>query len=126
MSKPLLGLLLGAALGFFDGLTAWMTPAVRPYMMTILIGSSVKGLIVGLAAGFFARKVKSIPMGVLFGFVCALAFAWWVASQPTDGQYYWAEIMIPGSIVGAIVGWATQRYGRAGRSAGTEAAAAAR
>jgi hypothetical protein len=24
------------------------------------------------------------------------------------------EIMLPGAIVGAILGWATQRYGRAG------------
>lgn len=111
MNKPMLGLVAGAILGLLDGATAWLTPAVRPYMMTILIGSTFKGLVVGLAAGFFARKVQSVPLGILFGLVCAAAFAWWVASQPTDGQYYYWEIMVPGSIVGAIVGWMTQRYG---------------
>lgn len=113
MNKPMLGLAAGAALGLLDGATAWFTPAVRPYMMTILIGSTFKGLVVGLAAGFFARKVQSVPLGVLFGLVCAALFAWWVASQPTDGQYYYVEIMVPGAIVGAIVGWMTQRYGSA-------------
>jgi hypothetical protein len=113
MNKPLLGLWLGAALGLVDGMTAWFTPAVHPYMMTILIGSTVKGLIVGVAAGFFARKVRSVPAGVIFGLLAGFLFAWWVASQPTDGQYYYVQIMVPGSIVGAIVGFATQRWGRA-------------
>jgi len=30
------------------------------------------------------------------------------------GKYFW-QIMLPGSCVGAIVGWATQRYGVAAR-----------
>jgi hypothetical protein len=29
-----------------------------------------------------------------------------------DGSHYWWEIMLPGSLVGLIVGYATQRYGR--------------
>ena len=29
----------------------------------------------------------------------------------TGKHYYW-EIMLPGSLAGAIVGYATQRYGR--------------
>ena len=29
MSKPLIGIVLGAVLGAIDGLTAWFTPAVR-------------------------------------------------------------------------------------------------
>lgn len=123
MNKPLLGLLAGSALGLIDGLTALFTPAVKPYLMGILIGSTAKGLIVGLAAGFFARKVRSVPMGIAFGLVCGLLFAWWVASQPTDGQYYYVEIMVPGSVVGAIVGWITQRYGRS-EAAPAEAPAA--
>lgn len=124
MNKPMLGLVAGAALGLLDGATAWFTPAVRPYMMTILIGSTFKGLVVGLAAGFFARKVRSVPLGILFGLVCAALFAWWVASQPTDGVYYYVEIMVPGSIVGAIVGWLTQVHGTAPASPPQKHAAA--
>ena len=30
-----------------------------------------------------------------------------------QGGHYWLEIMIPGSIVGLIVGYATQKFGRA-------------
>jgi hypothetical protein len=29
-----------------------------------------------------------------------------------QGGHYWLEIMIPGSIVGLIVGYATQKFGR--------------
>ena len=28
-----------------------------------------------------------------------------------SGHHYYFEIMLPGSILGAVVGWATQRYG---------------
>jgi hypothetical protein len=34
--------------------------------------------------------------------------------QPSGVHYYW-EIMLPGSVLGVIVGYATQRYGRPAR-----------
>ena len=43
MSKPLLGIVVGAILGLIDGATAWFTPAVRPVIATILMGSCFKG-----------------------------------------------------------------------------------
>ena len=67
MNKILLGLLLGALLGAIDGGTAWLTPAVRAQIVGIVIGSTIKGLIAGVAAGIFARKVNSVPLGILFG-----------------------------------------------------------
>ena len=67
MNKVLLGLLLGAVLGAIDGSTAWFTPEVRPEMATIIVGSTFKGLVGGILIGFFARKVKSLPLGILFG-----------------------------------------------------------
>jgi hypothetical protein len=113
MNKVLLGVLLGAALGAVDGATAWLTPAVRPYMLGIIIGSTLKGIIAGVAAGWFARKVQSVPAGIAFGFVVGLLLAYGVAAMPSEtGDHYYFEIMLPGSIVGAILGWATQRYGR--------------
>jgi hypothetical protein len=33
--------------------------------------------------------------------------------MPTpDGKHYYWEIILPGSVLGLIVGYATQRYGR--------------
>ena len=59
MNKPVVGIVAGAVLGFIDGATAWFTPAVRPFMTGILLGSTVKGLVVGVLCGLFARKVHS-------------------------------------------------------------------
>jgi hypothetical protein len=104
-------LLLGAVLGAFDGLTAWFTPAVRDQLLGIVIGSTFKGLIVGACTGYFAKKVQSLPLGILFGFGLGLFFAYLVAAMPNpSGVHYYFEIMLPGSLVGAIVGFATQRY----------------
>src|SRR5512132_2592508 len=119
MNKIVLGLLLGGVLGIFDGLTAWFTPEARPGIVGIVIGSSIKGMIAGIAAGWFARKVHSVPAGIAFGFAVGLVLAYGVAAMQ-HGYYF--EIMLPGSIVGAIVGWATQRYGRAPQSRATAAA----
>jgi hypothetical protein len=109
MNKILVGLLLGAGLGAVDGMTAWFTPAVRAGIIGIVIGSTFKGMIAGIAAGWFARKVKSVAWGIAFGLLVGALLAYGVAAMQ-HGYYF--EIMLPGSIVGAIVGWATQRYGR--------------
>lgn len=119
MNKIWLGLILGGLLGIFDGLTAWFTPEVRPYMLGIVIGSTFKGLIAGLAIGFFARKVNSLPLGILFGLGVGLLLALAVAAMPSaTGKHYYFEIMLPGSLVGLIVGYATQRYGRGAQAVG--------
>ncbi len=108
MNKVLLGLLLGAALGVLDGGTAWFTPAARSGIAGIIVGSTFKGIIAGVAAGIFARKVNSVPLGILFGLAVGFALAFLVAYLQ-HGYYF--EIILPGSIVGMIVGYATQRYG---------------
>jgi hypothetical protein len=112
MNKPITGLLLGGALGVLDGATAWFTPAVRPAITGILIGSSVKGMIVGVLSGLVARKVNSIPIGIATGATLGLLFAYLVAAMPqANGQHYYLQIMLPGFVVGAIVGFLTQRMG---------------
>ena len=114
MSKILLGLLLGGILGIFDGLTAWFTPAVRAQMLGIVIGSTVKGLITGVLIGYFAKKVNSLPLGILFGLGVGLVLAFAGAEMPDpSGHHYYFEIMLPGGILGIIVGYATQRFGQA-------------
>jgi hypothetical protein len=111
MSKPIFGLLLGGILGVFDGLTAYFTPEVRNQLLGIVIGSTFKGLVAGLSIGFFARRVKSPPLGVLFGLAVGLVLAWIVAALPDpNGKHYYFEIMLPGALVGGIVGYATQKY----------------
>lgn len=119
MSKPVLGLVLGGILGIFDGLTAWFTPAARDQLAGIVVGSTIKGLIAGIAIGFFAKKFNSLPLGILFGLAIGLLLAFAVAAMPSKtGQHYYFEIMLPGAILGLIVGFATQRYGRpAGQTA---------
>ena len=111
MSKPLIGIVLGAILGAFDGLTAWFTPAVREQLASIVISSTFKGVIAGIAIGFFARKFRSLAIGVLFGLFVGALLAYLTARFAVGGYYF--QIMLPGSMVGLIVGFATQKYGRA-------------
>ena len=113
MHKAVLGLLLGGVLGVLDGLSAWFTPEARPMLLGIVIGSTIKGLVAGVLIGWFARKVDSVPWGLVFGLGIGLVLAFLVAVMPSaTGEHYYFEIMLPGAVVGLIVGWATQRYGR--------------
>jgi hypothetical protein len=114
MNKILLGLLLGAVLGAIDGASAWFTPAVRTQLAGIIIGSTIKGIIAGVAIGFFARKVHSLWLGILFGLAVGFVLAFIIA-RLQHGYYF--EIILPGSIVGVIVGYATQRYGESSATA---------
>jgi hypothetical protein len=117
MSKLVLGLILGGILGVFDGLTALFTPEAAPQIVGIVIGSTFKGVIAGILIGWFARKVNSLALGILFGLGVGLVLAFIVASfpDPNTGRHYYFEIMLPGGIVGLIVGFATQKYGRGPR-----------
>jgi hypothetical protein len=113
MNKIVLGLVVGGILGIFDGLSAWFTPAVRAQLLGIVIGSTVKGLIAGILIGYFAKKVNSLPLGLLFGLGIGLLLAYAVAAMPNpEGKHYYFEIMLPGGIVSMIVGYATQRFGQ--------------
>jgi hypothetical protein len=118
MNKPVLGLLLGGFLGVFDGLSALLSaPETAPGIIGIVIGSTFKGVLVGALAGWFARRVHSVKKGMLFGALCGAFFAFLVAvmPQPSGVHYYW-QIVLPGTVLGLIVGYATQRYGQGARS----------
>jgi peptidoglycan/LPS O-acetylase OafA/YrhL len=120
MSKPLLGLALGALLGLIDGSAAYLYPypEVKAAIVGIIIGSTFKGVITGVLAGFFAQRLKSVPLGIVFGLVVGLVLSYLVAAMPDpNNRHYYFEIMLPGTALGAIVGFATQQFGRApGRS----------
>jgi hypothetical protein len=114
MNKPVVGIVVGAILGVLDGATAWFTPAARPMIVGILMGSGVKGMLVGVLSGLFARKVNSNAAGIAVGAGVGLLFAWLVAMNPEpDGSHYYVQIMVPGFITGAIIGFLTQRMGTA-------------
>src|SRR5215813_5867174 len=109
MSKPILGLVLGGVLGIFDGLTAWFTPEVRSMLLGIVIGSTIKGLMTGVIVGVFARKVHSILWGTLFGLAVGAFFAYLIL---LGNPGHALNIMLPGSLVGLIVGYVAQSDNR--------------
>jgi len=115
MNKILVGLLFGLVFGALDGATAWFYPEARPLIASILLGSSFKGMVVGLLSGWFARKVQSTTWGIVLGAALGLLFAFLVAATDTlNGRHPYLEIMMPGFVVGAIIGFLTQRVGAPG------------
>jgi len=121
MNKILVGVIVGAVLGAIDGATAWFTPAVRAQILIIVISSTFKGVIAGIAAGWYARRVQSVPKGIAFGFTVGLVLAFIVSAM--NQPHYWWQIMVPGSVLGGVIGWATQRYGKPAASRRSVAAA---
>jgi hypothetical protein len=113
MNKPVYGMILGGFLGILDGLSALLSaPEVAPQIVAIVIGSTIKGIIAGVLIGWFAKRVNSLPLGILFGLAVGLLLAYAVAAMPDpSGKHYYWQIMLPGSILGVIVGYATQRHG---------------
>jgi len=108
VKKIVVGLVLGALLGALDGATSWFTPEVRAMLMQIIVGSMIKDAVVGIIAGIFALKVRTMAAGVGFAAVVGFAFAFLVAQMQ---HAHYVEILIPGTIVGAILGYATQKAG---------------
>lgn len=107
MSKPVLGLLVGAVLGFLDGASAWFSPEARPLILTVVIGSTLKGLATGLVAGLVARWRRSTALGIGVG----VAVGFVLSSLAAIGQRaHYLEIVLPGMLVGALTGYVTQRY----------------
>jgi hypothetical protein len=107
MSKPVLGLTVGAILGLLDGASAWFSPDARPLMLAIVVGSTLKGLATGLIAGLVARWRRSVGLGVGAGLVAGCVLSSLAAIGQT-GHYL--EIVLPGMLVGALTGFVTQRY----------------
>src|ERR1700722_5351896 len=99
MKKWLLGMLLGGVLGIPDGLSAMVStpsdPEVQAEIATIVIGSTVKGLVAGVLIGFFAQKVRSLPLGILFGLGVGALLALPIAyAKYQQGKFYFVEIML--------------------------------
>ena len=118
MRKIKLAVFLGTVLGLLDGLSTFFVPeAVEAGMMTsIIIGSTIKGLVSGALIGWFAEKYRSLPLGLAVGLGVGLLLSFLVALIPDpQGNHHYFEIMLPGGLLGLVVGFASQRWGRAGR-----------
>jgi MFS family permease len=117
MNKILVGLVVGLVFGVIDGATSWFYPETHSMLAGIMVGSSIKGMVVGLLSGWFARRVQSMRWGIVVGAAFGLLFAFLVAATDTvNGRHPYLEIMMPGFVVGAIIGFLTQRLGTPGRA----------
>jgi len=107
MNKPVFAMLLGGALGVLDGLSALVSaPQTRPLIVGIVIGSTLKGVVAGAIVGLVAQRTQSVAVLVAVGLAVGAFFAYLVT---LNEPYFW-EIILPGSIVGLIVGFATAKY----------------
>src|SRR5688572_21633324 len=82
MSKPLIGLLLGAVLGLLDGLSAFLYPEAAAMMVPIVIGSTIKDIVTGVAMGVLAVWLRSTFAGVVGGLVLGLVLSYFAAMSP--------------------------------------------
>lgn len=107
MTKPVLGVVAGSVLGLIDGLSAWFYPEARSMMSTIVLGSTLKGLLTGLVVGLVAQWRQSLPLGIIAGALVGFVLSSLVAmTQPST---YW-EIVLPGMLVGVVCGVLCQRW----------------
>ena len=89
-------------------MTALITggPEIPSQIGTIVAGSMFKGLVAGAIIGLVAQKTQSMAITVTVGVAVSALFAYLV----TIGSPYLWEIVLPGSIVGLIVGFASVKY----------------
>ena len=116
MGKLTVGLMVGGGLGLLDGLSTYFAPkaATMGMMPVIIAGSTVKGLITGVLAGWLANRYRSTPLGIVGGLMIGLVLSLLAALMPDpNGNYHFLEIMLPGALLGVVVGFVCQKWGRA-------------
>ena len=88
-------------------LTAIADDFVRSQIVGIVIGSTIKGLVAGIIIGFFATRVHSLVIGTIFGLLVGAFFAYLILLMNPGHAL---NIMLPGSLVGLIVGYTAQKH----------------
>jgi hypothetical protein len=111
LTKPVLGLALGGTLGLLDGLSGFFEPSLAPVMGSVITFSLLKGLLAGLATGYVSQRSRSMTVGIVAGTAIAAALSLLVILHA--GMALFWDILLPGMLLGAIVGFATQRFGKA-------------
>ena len=109
-TKPILGLTVGGFLGLLDGLSGFFEPSLAPIMSSVITFSLLKGLLSGIAIGYVSERIHSIPLGVFAGIAIAAVLSLLLILHA--GMALLWDILLPGMLLGAIVGFATQRFGR--------------
>lgn len=109
LTKPMLGLAVGGTLGLLDGLSGFLEPSLAPVMSSVIAFSLLKGLASGAAIGYVSQKVHSVFVGILAGAVIAAALSLLVILYA--GMALFWDIMLPGMLLGIIVGFCTQKFG---------------
>ena len=79
-------------------------------MVSVITFSLAKGLVAGIAIGFFSTKVHSMVWGILGGLAIAAVLSLLVIRRA--GMTLFWEILLPGMLLGVIVGFATQKFGK--------------
>src|SRR6266853_2453613 len=115
LTKPVLGLTVGGVLGLLDGLSGFFEPSLGAVMTSVITFSLLKGLLAGIATGYVSQRVHSMLLGILAGIAIAAALSLLVILHA--GMALFWDILLPGMLLGAIVGFATQRFGRTAGSA---------
>jgi hypothetical protein len=110
LTKPMLGLAVGGVLGLLDGLTGFFEPSLAPVMGSVITFSLLKGLLSGIATGYVSQRVQSMLLGILAGIGIAATLSLLVILRAGIALFW--DILLPGMLLGAIVGFATQRFGR--------------
>jgi hypothetical protein len=118
LSKPMLGLALGGTLGLLDGLTGFFEPSLAPVMGSVITFSMLKGLVSGVLIGYVSQKVHSMLVGVLAGIAIAALLSFLVILRA--GMALFWDIMLPGMLLGVIVGFCTQKFGQGMSAAGAQ------
>jgi len=118
LTKPMLGLAVGGVLGLLDGLSGFFEPSLAPVMGSVITFSLLKGLLAGIATGYLSQRVPSMLLGILAGIGIAAALSLLVILRAGVALFW--DILLPGMLLGAIVGFATQRFGRAKDSAAVQ------
>jgi hypothetical protein len=110
LTKPMLGLAVGGTLGLLDGLSGFLAPSLAPLMITVITFSLLKGLLSGIAIGFVSQRVHSMAVGLLAGLGIAAVLSFLVILQA--GMALFWDIMLPGMLLGVVVGFTTQKFGK--------------
>jgi hypothetical protein len=105
----MLGLLVGGTLGLMDGLSGFLYPALAPMMTSVITFSLLKGLVAGIVIGYVAQRLHSMLLGIFAGVAIAGALSLLVILRA--GMALFWDILLPGMLLGVIVGFATQRFG---------------
>ena len=114
-AKIFIGIIVGAALGFLDGFSSYLTPAARPLFLLIVLSSTFKGFLTGVLTAFIASRTHKLLPAILAGLGIGLILSFLAATltPDPDGHRYYFQIMLPGAVLGAIVGFSMQKLGGA-------------